>query len=113
MSDAVDGDASAARRASTIVPPILEDLVELRPRVSVPDDLVELRPSVTLPVSPTIQQLIQSNNVMDGKQPSGQAEFSSGSSGKISYDSGISDTSEPPDFLYPRMYRSSLNVVLK
>ena len=91
------------RRASTIVPPVPEDLC-----ITPPESVV---------TSPVVQQLIKPNNVRPDKSSDqtntlNNDKLEEGSSN----DNGIimsTDNSENADFVYPRMYSSSLNIVIK
>ena len=91
------------RRASTIVPPVPEDLC-----ITPPESVV---------TSPTVQQLIKPNNVRPEKSSDQTKTLSNDKLEEGSNDdSGIimsTDKSEKADFVYPRVYSSSVNIVIK
>ena len=114
--DEINGDEPEERRASTIVPPAMEDLC-----INSTSQLTVSSP----PPTPSTTLTIPNNNISSNQTPKlnnqisvkklQQKENDNNDSGIIINIDESEDPGDPedPDFVYPRVYKSTLNVVIK
>ena len=103
IHEEANGEVPEERRASSIVPPVAEDLC--------------ITPLERIVSTPTLQQHIKANNVPPDKSSDqtntlNNDNLVAGSSSESGIILNI-DSSEIADFVYPRVYTSSVNVVIK
>ena len=111
----LNGDEPEDRRASTIVPPAMEGLcINTSQQLSASAPPPMPSPTLTIPNNITsIQTPKMTNSVsVDKLQQKENANNDSGIVININ-DSEDPGDSEDPDFVYPRVYKSTLNVVIK